>query len=85
MAFYVVFQKELDRGKLLPRFQILREKPDHDHRVYLLDDGDCISAANLYFGDDSLTWTRIELFEVKNIGGKAFIDPLEIYTMPYVR
>jgi hypothetical protein len=85
MGFYVVFQKELDRGKLLPRFHILHEKPAHDHRVYELNDGDCISAANLFFGDDTLTWIRIDLFEIKNIKGKAIVESLENYTMPYVR
>lgn len=85
MSFYVVFQKEMDRGKLLPRFSILPDKPDHDHRVYLLDEGDCIDAANLYWGDESMTWTRIELYRISNVGEVPRTEFLETYTMPYVR
>lgn len=85
MGFYVVFQKELDRGKLLPRFQVLHEKPNHDHRVYFLTPGDCIDAANLHWGDDTMTWTRIDLYRISNINDEPITDFLETYTMPYVR
>lgn len=85
MGFYVVFQKELDRGKPLPRFQVLHEKPAHDYRVYQLEVGDCIDTANIYFGDDTKTWIRIECYQVKNIGEQPIVEYLETYTMPYVR
>lgn len=85
-SFYVIFQKEVDRGKALPRFVVQSEPPNHNHRVYKLEIGDCIDAARIFFGDDSLTWTRIDLYRITNVNGyPADIQFLETYTMPYVR
>jgi len=85
MGVYVVFQKEPDRGKALPRFVVMPQPPNHTHRVYKLEPGDCIDAAELHWGDDSMTWTRIDLYRVSNIDNVAEIEFLEAYTMPYVR
>ena len=85
MTTYVVFQKELDHGKLLPRFQILTEPPNHNHRVYPLESGECIDAAQVFFGDDSMTYIRIDLYVISNIDGQSKTDFIESYTMKYVR
>ena len=85
MSFYVVFQKELDHGKLLPRFMILAEPLNYTHRIYKLDPGDCIDAAQVVFGDDTMTWTRIDLYRISNIEGYSDVKLVETYTMPYVR
>jgi hypothetical protein len=85
MPIYVVFQKELDHGKLLPRFQILTEPPNHNHRVYKLEPGECIDAAQIFFGNDKMTYIRIDLYLVSNIDGQAKTDFVESYTMNYVR
>ncbi len=84
MPIYVVFQKELDHGKLLPRFHVLTEPPDHNHRVYALEPGECIDAAQCFFGDD-MTYTRIDLYRVSNIDGQPKSELMESYTMRYVR
>jgi hypothetical protein len=81
----VVFNKELERGKMLPRFQVLSEPPNHNHRVYELMDGDCIDAAEIHFGDESMEWIKIDLYRVSNIGGESKTEFLENYTTKYVR
>ena len=85
MFIYVVFQKELDHGKLLPRFQILSEPPTHNHRVYKLELGECMDAAQIFFGDDTMTWIRIDLYLISNIDGQTKGELMESYTMRYVR
>lgn len=85
MDIFVVFNKELERGKMLPRFQVVFEKPAHDHRVYKLELGDCIDAAEIHFGDESMEWIQIDVYRVSNIDGVAKTEFLETYTMKYVR
>ena len=85
MAIYVVFNKEPERGKMLPRFQVLSEKPAHDHRVYKLEHDECIDAAEIHFGDESMRWIKIDLYRVSNINGTAKTELLETYTTKYVR
>jgi hypothetical protein len=85
MSIFVVFTKELERGKMLPRFQVVHEKPNHDHRVYQLTPGDYIDAAEIHFGDDTMTWIKIDVHQVSNIDGTVKIEFLESYTMRYVR
>jgi hypothetical protein len=82
---YVVFGKELERGKMLPRFQILSEHPAHNHRVYKLELGDCIDAAEIHFGDESMEWIKIDLYRISNIDDEPETQFLESYTMKYVR
>lgn len=82
---YVVFVKELDRGKPLPRFQILTEPPNHNKRVFVLEPGECIDAAQCFFGDDNKNYVRIELHTISNIDGYAKNDFVESYTMRHVR
>jgi hypothetical protein len=85
MTIYVIFQKELDHGKLLPRFQVLLEPPDHNNRVYKLESGECVDAAQIFFGDDTMTYIRIDLYLISNIDGQAKSEFMESYTMKYVR
>jgi hypothetical protein len=85
MSIYVVLQKELDHEKLLPRFQVLLEPPNHNHRVYKLEPGECMDAAQIFFGDDTMTWIRIDVYLVSNIDGQVKSELTESYTMKYVR
>lgn len=85
MGIYVVFNKELERGKMLPRFQVFPEKPDYDERVYKLEPDDCIDAAEIHFGDESMEWIKIDLYRISNIDGIAKTEFLETYTTKYVR
>jgi len=85
MSIYVVFQKELDHGKMLPRFQVLTEPPNHTHRVFALEPGECIDAAQVIFPDDTMSYTRIDLYVVSNIDDQAKTELVESYTMKYVR
>jgi len=82
---YVIFQKELDRGKMLPRFHIVSEPPNHNQRVYKLEPGECLDAAQIFFGDNSMTWIRIDSYLISNIEGQAKSELQESYTMRYVR
>ena len=70
---------------MLPRFQVVSEKPAHNHRVYELQPGDCIDAAEIHFGDESMEWIQIDVYRVSNIDGVAKTEFLETYTMKYVR
>ena len=82
---YVVFQKELDRGKMLPRFQVLTEPPNHTHRVYQLQPGECLDAAQIFFGDEAMTYIRIDSYLISNVEGQPKTELVESYTMRYVR
>jgi hypothetical protein len=82
---YVIFQKEPDHDKMLPRFQVLTEPPNHTHRVYKLEPGECLDAAQIFFVDDNMTCIRIDNYLVSNVDGQAKTDLVEIYYMRYVR
>jgi hypothetical protein len=82
---YVVFQKELDRGKMLPRFQVLTEPPSHTHRVYKLEPGECLDAAQIFFADDKMSYILIDNYLISNVEGQAKTDLVERYYMRYVR
>jgi hypothetical protein len=82
---YVVFQKELDHNKRLPRFQVLTEPPNHNFRVYQLEPGECLDAAQIFFGDENMTYIRIDSYLVSNVDGQAKTDLVESYHMKYVR
>ena len=84
-TIYVVFEKELDHDKMLPRFQVLTEPPNHNHRVYQLEPGECIDAAQIFFVNDNMTYTRIDSYVVSNVDGQAKTDLVESYYMKYVR
>jgi hypothetical protein len=81
---YVIFQKEMDHGKPMPRFQVMTEPPNHTHKVFQLQPGECIDAAQVFLGEDQ-TYVRVECYCVSNIEGQPKTDLLESYTMSYVR